>query len=285
MYTVYCHVFPNGKRYVGITKCSTSKRFGLHGGRYKTCPLVARAIEKYGWAKVTHEVLDVAECKDEAENKERYYIALFNTTDPRFGYNVLPGGDVSNNAATPEMRYKLGNGQRGRSRTQEEKEKIGQGVKETFKRPESNGHFGLKHTEEARKKMSESQKRRWENDQRLRENASARMQQRLQDAEYRKHLCDRLAQYRRKAGEWHMPEEAKAKIGQHFKGVWIGEKSPCSKPVLQYDMDGNLVRRWANAGEAERAGVALRNNISKCCRHAPHCHTAGGFKWEYEKAE
>lgn len=280
MYTVYCHLFPNGKRYIGITRNSTRKRFG-NGGNYSTCTLVNRAIKKYGWENVEHIVLDVAEDKKAAEDLERRYIAHYRTNDPEHGYNILPGGDVSNNCVTPEMRYKLGNGQRGRARTEEEKRKIGEGVRNTFQRPESNGHIGMKMSGETKARMSESQKAAW-NDAR-RNDAAESMRRRMSDPEYRERVLSNIAQYCRKPGEWNMPEAAKEKLSKHFKGKWIGVNSPCSKPVLQFTKDGQFVRRWANASEVERSGIALRSNVGKCCRYPDKYHTAGGYSWRYEE--
>ena len=282
MYYIYCHTFPNGKRYVGITRTSPKRRWG-DGRNYTTCPLVYRAIQKYGWENVTHEIIDTAESKEDAENKERYYICKFMTNDPEHGYNVLPGGDVATNPLTPEMRYKLGNGQRGKSRTDEEKRKIGEGVREVFSRPESNGHWGYNHSEDTRRQMSESQTKRWSEDRSRREDAAERMRKRMEDTEFRVKVSENLSKYRRKPGEWVMPEETKAKISDHNRGKWIGDKSPCSKPVLQYDTNGNFIKRWANAGEVERAGIAGRSNVSACCRGKPHAKTAGGFVWKFEE--
>jgi group I intron endonuclease len=242
-----------------------------------------RAIRKYGWENIKHEVIDTAESREDAEVKERYYIEVFMSDHPEHGYNVLPGGDVADNPLTDEIRYKLGNGQRGRSRTVEEKIKISAGVKETFSRPDSNGHFGMHHADSTRQKMSESQTERWSDDQQRREAASERMRQRMGDPEFRAKVFENLSQYRRKPGEWTMSEEAKAKISAHNRGKWIGEKSPCSKPVLQYDTSGNFIKRWANAGEVERAGIANRSNVSACCRGKPHVKTAGGFVWLFEE--
>lgn len=157
MYTIYRHVFPNGKSYVGITRTSLNKRWG-NGSKYKTCPLVDRAIKKYGWENVKHQILRMCETKEMAEVWERFYIAWYRSDDPQCGYNVLPGGDVSVNEPSDEMRYKLGSGNRGRPRTEEEKRKISEGVKKTFSRPESNGCFGKKASEETKRKMSEAHK-------------------------------------------------------------------------------------------------------------------------------
>lgn len=277
MYTVYCHLFPNGKRYVGITRNSPERRFGK-GMNYKTCVLLNRAIEKYGWDNVEHIILHTAETKVAAEDLERHYIRLFDSDNPMHGYNMLPGGDVATNDATPEMRHKLGNGQRGKTRTQEEKQKISDGVKAVFARPESNGHFGLKASEETRRKMSESHKARWTDE--LRSDAAERMRTRMSDPDYRKKVLDNLASYQRKPGDYHCSEETKKILSQSQKGRWIGEKSPTAKPVLQFTKDGEFVKRWACAGEAARAGCADRRNIANCCHHK--IQSAGGFVWKFE---
>lgn len=280
MYTVYCHIFPNGKRYVGLTKHSVEKRWE-NGNKYKTCPLVYRAIQKYGWENVKHEILSTVKTIEEAEAKERYYISKYRTTDPEYGYNILPGGDVSDNAATKEIREKMGRGWRGKRRSEEEREKISLGVKRTFSRQESNGHIGMKATGETRLKMSNSSKKAWESEERKKD-ASRRMAERMADEAFKKKVLDNLSKYRRKSGQWSMPEEAKKKISEATKGRWIGEKSPTSKPVLQFSRDGEFIKRWENAGAVERAGIALRSNVAKCCRGAPHCKTAGGFVWRFE---
>lgn len=91
MFKIYCHVFPNGKRYIGITRTTTKRRWG-NGENYKTCPLVYHAIKKYGWENVSHEILEEVCTIEDAEEKERYYIRHFDTQNPSHGYNVLPGG-------------------------------------------------------------------------------------------------------------------------------------------------------------------------------------------------
>lgn len=278
MYTVYSHVFPNGKRYIGITMCELEKRWG-NGHNYTTCRLVDRAIKKYGWENINHAVLDTAETKELAEEKEKYWISFYNSNDPKCGYNILPGGDVATNEITDEMRVKLGSGWRGKHRSEEEKKKIAEGVKKKFERKESNGHFGMKHTEEAKKKMSQSQKDRWNDE--LREQAAQRMRERMSNPEYKKRILDNLAKHKVPAGQKHMSDEQKEKLSKHFKGMWIGEKSPCSKPVLQFTKDGKFVKRWANAGEAQRAGITNRGNISNCCHN--RVKSAGGYVWKFEE--
>ena len=79
-----------------------------------------------------------------------------------------------------------------------------------------------------------------------------------------------------------MSTEAKARISASLTGRWLGEKSPFSKPVLQYTKDGEFVRRWANMKEVERAGITQASRVSRVARSLPRYHTAGGFVWKYE---
>ena len=83
VYILTCNV--TGKRYVGK---SANPKYRWNNGRgYKTCPLINEAIQRYGWDNFTHEVLLTGLTKDEAKEREDFYIALFRTTDPRYGYN------------------------------------------------------------------------------------------------------------------------------------------------------------------------------------------------------
>lgn len=281
MYIIYCHTFPNGKKYIGLTKTTLKKRW-KNGNGYKTCHLMQRAVSKYGWDNVQHDILGTAETKDVAEEMERKYVSLYKTDDAKFGYNILPGGDVATNDATEEMRHKLGNGWRGKHRSEEEKEKISRGVAKVFQRKESNGHFGLKASEEAKRKMSESHRKRYDENPKAREEARQRMIKRMQNDEFKQKVLKNLEAYRRKPGEWSPNEETREKLSKAFKGRFLGDKSPCSKPVVQVTKDGEFVKRWANAGEVERAGITSRKCVSMVCNHKKSYKTAGGFVWMFE---
>lgn len=55
-----------------------------------------------------------------------------------------------------------------------------------------------------------------------------------------------------------------------------------SKPVLQYTLDGELVREWISATEAGRNGFS-QSGINNCCLGKAKTHK--GFKWSYKKLE
>lgn len=88
-YCVYEHIFPNGKKYIGIS-CDVEKRW-RNGKGYETQPKIARAINKYGWENVTHNIIIDGISKEQAEMLEKYLIAELKTIDK--GYNTSTGGD------------------------------------------------------------------------------------------------------------------------------------------------------------------------------------------------
>ena len=52
-----------------------------------------RALRKYGEAAFDWSVIDEAETEQELNEKERYWIQFYKSTDSRFGYNLTFGGD------------------------------------------------------------------------------------------------------------------------------------------------------------------------------------------------
>ena len=107
MYSVYIHTTPNKKRYVGMTSMPVDRRWDKGNGyRYQT--LFYRAIVKYGWDNIIHEVVAEGLTKDEAVALEMHLIDLYDTINPEFGYNQTAGGE--GHAGTPlssETRRKL----------------------------------------------------------------------------------------------------------------------------------------------------------------------------------
>lgn len=91
-YCVYMHTSPSGKRYIGITKKNPNRRFN-NGNGYKQNTIFWKAIKKYGWENIKHEILETNLTHDEACEREQFYISKYDTTNSLFGYNVTFGGD------------------------------------------------------------------------------------------------------------------------------------------------------------------------------------------------
>lgn len=93
-YSVYMHIFPNGKKYIGITSQNVSRRW-RNGKGYKSQQMLTRAINKYGWGNIRHIELYSNLTKEEAEQKERELISKHKTSLRKYGYNIEPGGYCS----------------------------------------------------------------------------------------------------------------------------------------------------------------------------------------------
>ena len=89
---VYKHTSPSGKVYIGITCLNPSRRWNSGKG-YKMQAAIGRAIKKYGWENFSHEILAENLTRAEASQKEQENIRLFQSDDPRYGYNCTSGGD------------------------------------------------------------------------------------------------------------------------------------------------------------------------------------------------
>ena len=72
-YTLYMHISPSKKYYIGITSQDIKRRW-QNGYGYKTNTYFWRAIQKYGWNNFEHVILKTNLTKDEAEKFEIYYI-------------------------------------------------------------------------------------------------------------------------------------------------------------------------------------------------------------------
>jgi hypothetical protein len=87
---LYILEFPNGKRYVGITKHTAEHRF-IKGHLYSR-HLVGKALMKYGKESVVITTLFESDDWDELCALEVETIKCFNTLRPN-GYNLTVGGD------------------------------------------------------------------------------------------------------------------------------------------------------------------------------------------------
>jgi hypothetical protein len=103
-FIVYKHTCPNGKIYIGITSQTPDRRW-MNGLGYREQPLFWRAIQKYGWENIQHEILLEGLSKEAACQYEVDMIAYYNSADPSYGYNADKGGTV--NKLTDVQKAKL----------------------------------------------------------------------------------------------------------------------------------------------------------------------------------
>lgn len=93
LFTIYRHVSPIGRVYVGITSQDVETRW-RHGDNYRNSTYFKRAIRKYGWKNFKHEILFTNVEEERAKRLEieliRHYKGL------GISYNLTNGGDGTN---------------------------------------------------------------------------------------------------------------------------------------------------------------------------------------------
>lgn len=94
MFCVYKHTCPNGKVYIGITSMKVENRW-KNGYGYENNKLFYRAINKYKWQNITHEILYKNLTKEEACKKEIELISQYKSNNAKYGYNLSLGGETS----------------------------------------------------------------------------------------------------------------------------------------------------------------------------------------------
>lgn len=92
-YCIYKHTCPNGKVYIGITGGNPLDRW-KSGKGYENNLHFYRAILKYGWDNIKHEILLDSLTQKEAAHYETELIAAYESTNPQFGYNISCGGEI-----------------------------------------------------------------------------------------------------------------------------------------------------------------------------------------------
>lgn len=214
---VYIHRnMVNNKAYIGITSQNPKDRWGSNGYRYREedHQVFYRAIQKYGWDNFEHIIWKDKLTEQEAKHSERLLIALFQTNCTKY--------------RNPEHGYNMTDG--------------------------GDGMIGWSPTEESRKKMGESQKRRFKNPE--------------NHPRYGKHLSD----------------EQKELLSRARKSKLVGADNPnygnC-KPVIQLSLTNEFIKEYRNAIDAEKETGIFATQIYNVCVHKPHYNTAGGYNWKY----
>lgn len=237
-YYVYRHTAPNSKVYIGITQQNPEKRWkGGYG--YRNNPHFFNAIEKYGWDNFRHEILHSDLSRVEAGEEEKRLILRHKSHLPAYGYNHSLGGE-----------------------------------------------FGVKHTRETRKKISDKARFRYSS-------PEQREQARLHRLG-KTHTAETKAKLRAmKLGKSQpITEETKRKISEANKRRYnnLPNKDEicrqcrergmrAAKQVSCLSMDGTIIATYASTREAERATGVRSGNISRCCNNK--MRSSGGFRWQY----
>ena len=150
-YLIYKHTNKiNNKVYIGLTSYDNpEKRWGINGEKYKTCTYFYHAILKYRWNNFNHEVLETNLSQEEACEKEKYYIDLYNSNHEEYGYNLTSGGE-RNKKLSSSSREKMSKAKKGVSLSEEHRKNISKAMAGC-----NNPNYGKKCLEGTKNKISD----------------------------------------------------------------------------------------------------------------------------------
>lgn len=269
--SIYRHIFPNGKVYIGQT-CQKPEYRWNNGRGYKTSPFIFNAINKYGWNNIQHEVLFTGLDQLNADIIEEDLIYYYKQIGK--SYNLANGGSVNRGwKMSEEAKEKLRIINTGRTLSDEAKEKI-----RLSKLGEKNPNYGKSPSEEIRQKISKAMKRKgtkkvmqidpksgevvkiWDSETEVCEfyNGNHSL---IYDA-IRRHSLTK-GYYWQYEGEEILP---------------INNRNPHCRYVEQIDKNTlEVIKVWDSLSEVERQLNIPTGNISKVCKGKRK--TAGGFIW------
>ena len=268
-YTVYKHISPSGKVYVGITKRKPEYRWN-HGKNYRKDQLLFyRAIQKYGWDNFTHVILYTGLSERDAKNIEISLIKQYKALG--ISYNMTDGGDG-------------GKGLHGKRKplSEETKKKMSQSRKGIFI-GSNNPMYGRHETSSAYGKYGENHP------------ASKKVYQYTLDGNFIKEwgsITDAVkflgkGQY----SASNITAVCKGKLKTAFGYQWSYTKSdsiPAARVhnVYKYDSNtGELIGEYKNTKEAALSivGNPSASGIINCCNGK--AETAYGYIWKRYKVE
>ena len=246
-FSVYKHTFPNGKVYIGITMQEPQKRWA-NGLGYNHNLYMKRAIKKYDWDNIKHEVLFENLTKEQAEKKEVELIAFYKSNNKLYGYNIDNGGNcIGKHSEDTKQKLKKYASNRPIIHNQNiSKSKLGK---------------KLNLTETQRLKISE----RFKGNKYGVGNKSLLWKHHTEETKLKMSLC--------KIGKpsWN---KGKKRTLEHT----INNVKSHQKAVLQFDKDMNFINEYVSIKIAMDKTNA--KNISKCCRGEQK--TSGGYIWKYK---
>ena len=274
-YSVYKHTCPNNKVYIGITRQKPEARWANGHGYYTQ--LFGRAVKKYGWENIVHEVLYENLSEHEAKRIEEEIISKLDSQNPEHGYNMTAGGD----------------GAKGHVVTNEQREKIRESTAKMWRDPEMREHL-TQHLHEisraniGRKIDPDIVKKRAEK-------LSIKVDQYTRDGTYIQtfgSLADAARSIRKETNSA-IVACCKGNRKSYFGFIWkyhgeelTGEHLEWSnsrnfynkREIVMCDDEWNEIRRFPGFHDAGRELGLNYKGIFHACKTGGRC---GGYKWRY----
>ena len=273
--SIYRHIFPNGKVYIGQT-CQKPEYRWNNGRGYKTSPFIFNAINKYGWDSIQHEVLFTGLDQLNADIIEEDLIYYYRQIGK--SYNLANGGSVNRGwKMSEEAKEKLRIINTGRTLSDEAKEKI-----RLSKLGENNPNYGKSPSKETRQKISKA----------LKGKGAKRVKQiDPESGEVVKIWDSQIEACEFYNGNPGLISDAIRRNSLTKGYYWrfeddntplIKKKNPLNKEVEQIDKNTlEVIKVWDSLSEVERQLNISTSNISSVCKGKRK--TAGGFIWRMKE--
>ena len=285
-YTVYKHVFPNDKVYIGITSRLPDLRFGKDGKGYINCPRMINAINKYGWNNIKHLILFENLSKEEAERKEIELIEQYKSNQREYGYNIANGG-MHKGKCSEETKNKIRKSgasktffkkgetpwNKGIPMSEEAKKKMilkKTGIKPTKEAIEARRKSLLGHivTDETKRKIQETKKKHYPN------GYHHTIETRIKIKQNRKNA--KRSEETKKKQSLTMKEKYK----NGYMSPMMGSKAVNRKPIIQLDLNGNFIKEWECISDASKYYNISPSRI--CLVLKGKRNFTAGYKWIYK---
>ena len=196
-YCVYYHKSPDGKYYIGQT-CQLIENRWKNGTGYNTIKFNKQIIDEHGgWDAFEHGILLDNLTAQEADEKEAYYIQLYNAVENGFNsyqqnYNGYHFADLWGNE---EIKQTIVNKLIKQRNTPEYHEQQSAMMKSLWTTEAYRNAQSAAWTEERKQKISDQSKERWKDEnyrQKISEAVSINQKNRWKDPEYRKKQCKQV---------------------------------------------------------------------------------------------
>ncbi len=156
----------NGKSYVGKTEKTIKDRFSIHllNSKNKVNNHLYNAMKYYGHNNFKIEELEVCSSVKNLNEREKYWIKNYNTTDRKYGYNIAlggTGGDTftkQNKEKKKQIIEKRRKSMMGKNKGKKCTEKQKENLRKLYKDKTYEEIHGEKKAKEIRQKISSSNK-------------------------------------------------------------------------------------------------------------------------------
>lgn len=248
---IYKITSPTGKIYIGQSTNIRNRKYFYQTSNCKGQPKLLNSLKKYGWESHEFEILEECEL-NKLDEREIYFKNLYLE---KYGWEKMLFCqliDGKGGYKSEETKKKMSEFQKGRKISPSHKEKLKNGRINSVNpiyQYDMNGNF-------------------------------------IKEYPNHKKACDALGintgwicvvkdDFKKTAGGYLWSSKKYDSLPPNTP--WGKHK----KPVLQYDLEGNLLKEWPSAKSASIELSYKIQNITACCRGEKE--TAYKYKWEYKK--